>query len=184
MKMNVSKIQAAEAQLNEAIFLFFDKANPVVIETLIGAVMGILIPLGRKNNIEAPLHNADRIKPEYKKMWIKKMLEAQNFFKHGAHDTKGVLSYTTDVLPYRIYEACYLFRHLSSDKCLKYRQSSSAIMYEVWVWLKYPHLLKDSSETHNFLRDSGMPQGLNADDFEFWRRFADMHRIREIRNKE
>ncbi|GAG21013.1 unnamed protein product, partial [marine sediment metagenome] len=65
VKIKVSKIQAAEIQLNEAIFLFFDHVNPMVIETLIGAVMGVLRPLGKKHGIKAQIHDSDKIKSEY-----------------------------------------------------------------------------------------------------------------------
>jgi hypothetical protein len=178
MKINVSKIQVAEMQLNEAIFLFFDRANPIVIETLIGAVIGVLMPLGKKYGIKAPFHDSDKIKPEYKKVWINKLREAQNFSKHADHDLGTVLSYETDIFPFRIIEACYLFRHISSDKCLKYKQSQSAIMYEIWFWLKYPYLLKDPVETNKSLQAVGVPINFNVDDFETLKLLADRYRIK------
>lgn len=178
MKIKVSKIQSAEMQLNEAIFLFFDKANPIVIETLIGAVIGLLIPLGKEYGVEAPLHDSDIIKPEYKKLWISTLRKAQNFFKHADNDPGDVLSYENAILPFRIFEACHLFRHIASNKCLKYRQSQSTIMFEMWFWLKYPHLLKDPAETDKFLQATGMPRSFDIDDFETMKSLADKYRIK------
>lgn len=178
MKSKVSKIKAAETQLNEAIFLFFDKANPIVIETLIGAVLGILVPLGKKYGIQAPIYDSDIIKPEYKDLWIKHIHKAQNFFKHSNTDSEAVLSYETDVLPFRIFEACHLFRHISSEKCLKYKQSYSAIMYEIWFWFKYPHLLKAPIQTNKVLKDCGIPGNLDVDDLEIFKLLAGRYRIK------
>lgn len=183
MKINISKIEAAEIQLNEAIFLFFDNANPVVIETLIGAVMGILRPLGIKYGIQAPIHDTDMIKPEHKKRWIKDYLhKAQNFCKHSDKDPKAILSYETDLLPSCILEACYLFRHLSSDKCLKYRQSQSAIMYETWFGFRYPESLKDSVKFNKVLKDAASKlNSFSFDDFnsfEIMKLTADHFRIK------
>ena len=178
MKVNYSKIKVAEMQLNEAIFLFFDKSAAIVIETLIGAVLGVLIPLGKKYGIEAPFHDSDRIKPEYKKLWINTIRKAQNFSKHADNDLEEVLSYETDVLPFRIIEACYLFRHLASNKCLKYRQSKSAIMFEIWYQLKYPQFLKEPVENNKFFQDTGILKNLNVNDFETLKLIADKFRIK------
>ncbi|MFA4981349.1 MAG: hypothetical protein WC592_02630 [Candidatus Omnitrophota bacterium] len=178
MKIKISKIQAAEAQLNEAIFLFFDEANPVVIETLIGAVIGILRPIGKKYGIQAPSHDSDKIKPEYKKLWIDTLHKAQNFFKHADNDSDDILSYENDILPFCIVEACHLFRYVASDKCLKYRQSQPALLFEIWFWLKYPHLLKDLAETEKFLQAVGMPKSFSVDDFEVLKMLADKYRIK------
>jgi hypothetical protein len=179
MKINFSKIEAAEIQLNEAIFLFFDNANPMVIETLIGAVIGVLRPLGKKYGIKAPIHDSDIIKSEFKNKWIKDYLhKAQNFCKHADNDQEASLFYETDTLPIHIFEACHLFRHLSSNKCLKYRQSKSAIMYELWFGLKYPKLLKDPVEFNKFLQTTGMPGNFKVDNFEMMRLIADTCRIK------
>jgi len=178
MKITISKIQAAEMQLNEAIFLFFDKTNPVVIEILIGAVIGVLRPIGKKYDIIAILHDSDIIKPEYKSFWISTIRKAQNFSKHADDDSVAVLSYEDDALPFRIIEACYLFRHIASDKCLKYRQSQSALMFEIWFWLKYPHLLKDLAKTKKFLQAAGMPKSFDVNNFEMLKMLADKHRIK------
>jgi hypothetical protein len=178
MKIDISKIQVAEIQLNEAIFLFFDKSSPIVIETLIGAVLGVLIPLGKEYGIRAPLHDSDMIKSEYKKLWINTIRKAQNFSKHADNDLGKVLSYETNTLPFRIIEACYLFRHIASNKCLKYRQSPSAIMFEIWFQLKNPHLLKEPVETNKFFQGMDIPKIFNIDDFETLKLVADRFRIK------
>ncbi len=157
---------------------FFDKANPIVIETLIGAVIGVLMPLGKKYGIEAPFQDSDIIKPEYKGLWIRTIRKAQNFSKHADKDLGIVLSYETNTLPFRIIEACYLFRHIASNKCLKYRQSQSAIMFEIWFQLKYPHLLKEPVETNKLFQSTGILKSFNIDDFEVLKLLADKSRIK------
>jgi len=157
LKIKFNKIQVAEIQLNEAIFLFFDNAHPLIVETLIGAVVGVLRPLGKKYGINAPAHDWDGIKPEYKKTWINDYLhKAQNFCKHADNDLDEILEYEIEGLPYSIYEACYLYRHIASDKALKYRQSSAALLFELWLMAERPHLLKSVEAFNQLLKSTGM----------------------------
>lgn len=165
--------------LNEAIYLFFGSAHPAVTETLIGAAMGVLRPLGKQYGLKAVLYDSDRIKPEYRKKWIEKHLhKVQNFSKHADRDLMEILSYETEVLHFRIFEACDLYRHISAEKNLNYRQSQSAIMYETWFCLKYPELLKDPVEFDSFLKNIGIPSNFSINDFESLRLVAEHHRIR------
>ena len=77
MKIKLSKIEVAEIQLNEAIYLFFDKAHPIIIETLIGATLGILRDIGKTKGVPAPFHDSDKIKEEHKGTWISHIHKAQ-----------------------------------------------------------------------------------------------------------
>lgn len=181
VKVILNKIEAAEIQLNEAIFLFFDNAHPIVIETLIGAVVGVLRPLGKEYGIKAPLHDSDLIKPEFKREWIWKYLhKVQNFCKHSDRDYEAILSYEADVLPIYIYEACHLYGHLSSEKCINCRQSKAVTLYQIWFWLKYPQLLKDPMETKESLRIAGLPKSFRVDDFELLGLTANKCRIKRV----
>jgi len=179
MKIKLSKIKVAEIQLNEAIYLFFDQAHHIAIETLIGATLGVLRDLGKDNGLVAPFHDSDRIKPEYKGEWISTLHKAQNFSKHANRDPKETLEYETRTLPYVIYEACHLYRHLASNKHLKHNQSQSAILYEIWFAHKYPHLLKDKEEYFNLMKIFGLTDNFSVGDFEMFKLISEKHRIRE-----
>jgi hypothetical protein len=179
MKIKLSKIQVAEIQLNEAIYLYFSNAHPIVVETLIGAVAGILRPLGRKYGIKAPIHDSDIIKPEYKKEWIGKYLhKAQNFCKHSANDSNDILEYEAKVLPFSIYEACYLYRWVASNKGLKYRQSSSGLLFEMWFQLHYPELVKDHEKMEQLFIITGINIKRYLNDISMVQEVAEKYRIK------
>lgn len=177
-EFKINKIEAAEVQLNEAVHLFFNKTNPLVIETLIGATIGILRSLAKKHGIESPLHDAITIKEEYRGLWIKDYLhKAQNYLKHADSDSEEALMYKPSALPFHIYEACHLFRYLASDKYLKYHQSIPALAYETWFGLKYPDLLNNQDEFERFNKLLGMPESFTSDNFELLCDIASKYRV-------
>ena len=177
MKKSVSKIQVAEIQLNDAIYLFFSQANPLVVETLIGATIGVLRALGKKLGVDAPLHDSDIIRSDKKRIWINHLHKAQNFCKHAENDSGDTLIYETEMVTFHIFEACYLFRHLSSNNHLKYHQSTPAILYELWFSMKYPKFLKNPNEFYSFWCEMGLPESFNPDDWEMLKLVAERHRI-------
>ena len=93
MKINVSKIGAARSQLIEALRLFFEQRDPVLIHTLVGASLQILHDhiddVGIVWDEILFLHkDTIYIKDEYPKEWRVKVNEARNFFKHADRDLK------------------------------------------------------------------------------------------------
>jgi hypothetical protein len=52
-----------------------------------------------------------------------------------------------------LLEACHLYRHLASDKFLKFHQCPAALLYELWFGLAYPHLLKKDEIIHPLLAE-------------------------------
>lgn len=177
MKIKLSKIETAEIQLNEAVYLFFSQAHPVVIETLVGATIGILRDVGKTRGVTAPLHDSDKIKPEYKNVWISHLRKAQNFAKHADRDPEEILEYETKALPFRIYEACHLYRHLASNLHLKHKQSNSAILFEIWFAHKYPHLLNDTKGYFTLLKSLGLTEKFSTDNYEMFRLITEKYRI-------
>ncbi len=158
--------------------MFFDKANPIVIETLIGATIGILRPLGKNLGVNAPFHDSDMIRPDKMKIWIDHLHKAQNFCKHADDDLGDILQYETEIVRFCIFEACHLFRHLSSDKHLKYHQSFPGNLYVLWFSMKYPELLKDPKKFHSFLSDIGLPKNFDPDNWEILKIIAEKFRIK------
>jgi hypothetical protein len=177
MKIKLTKIEIAEVQLNEAIYLFFSKAHPIIIETLTGATLGVLLGLAEQRRVHAPLHDSDRIKPEYKKIWLQYIRKAQNFSKHADKDPEDILEWETTSVHFSLFEVCHLYRHLASDLHLKHRQSSPAILFEIWFGHKYPNLLLDKEEYLSFLRSAGLPDNFSTEDYELLKLAVKPYRI-------
>jgi hypothetical protein len=80
--VEVKRIDAASAQLDTAIHLYFTTDDKISIHTLLYAVIGILNPILKAKG-GPDLLLADRINPEYRDSWLALVKEGANFFKHG-----------------------------------------------------------------------------------------------------
>ena len=84
MELFISKLDAARRQLESAIFLYFNEADPVSIHTLTAAAYNILKDLSAKRIGSAMFVKGlilNFIKEEYRDEMHKKIYEAENFFK-------------------------------------------------------------------------------------------------------
>ena len=167
-KRVLTKIEVAEAQLKCAITLFFSKADPIPIETLVGAASGVLRGLAKRHGVQAILHENDLINPERKSEWITTLHKEQNYFKHADNDSDQVLEYNPVGFTYLLLEACHLYSHLASDKFLKHHQCYECIVYQTWFSLAHPHLLKDPKEWHAFIGHH--LEGIEASDLDFFKK--------------
>jgi hypothetical protein len=82
----VTKLDAVRRQLNTAIRLWFEDADPVSIHTLASAAHDILHQLFKKRGLTGLLFDADIVVPEYRREWIEAITKHYNFFKHGRKD--------------------------------------------------------------------------------------------------
>lgn len=140
--MKYTKIRTAEVQLECAVRLLFSGSDPIPIETLCGAAIGVLRPLAKLHGIQSPLHDSDWIKDEYRTYWVNKLHEAQNFSKHADKDTTATLEYDPAVVPIRIAEAGYLYKMLSYPARMNYAVGKFITVFDLWLSLKYPNLIK------------------------------------------
>ena len=92
----LSKLNVASRQLETAITLYFQEADPVSIHTLACAAHEIIETLNAKNGGEPTIRQQfrDDIKPEYVKLFFKKLDSARNFFKHADRDPDDVIEFS------------------------------------------------------------------------------------------
>src|SRR5271163_1574815 len=101
MSINISKLDAAKRQLDSALTLYFRYGDPVSTYTLTAAAHQILMDLGKQDGVESIVksHGVKAIKEEFQKEYLKKINEAENFFKHADRDPNELLDFnpeTTD----------------------------------------------------------------------------------------
>lgn len=109
MKQKLTKLECAERQLAEAIVLYFERRHPVAIHTLAAAAHQIIFDLCRKKGIEGSLlKSCLYIRPEKKKMWLQKISEAENFFKHADRDPDAAIEFNPATTTYFIVDALEL----------------------------------------------------------------------------
>ncbi|WP_211465676.1 hypothetical protein [Collimonas silvisoli] len=86
----ISKIEAAERNLKEAIRLFFEGRDAVAIHTLASAAQSVLRDIAQHRGLEhtSILHDNPLIATDSatKKRWIKAINAPRNFFKHADKD--------------------------------------------------------------------------------------------------
>jgi hypothetical protein len=86
-KLIVSKIEAAQRQLNTAIELWFHDGDEVSVHTLAAAAYQIIHDIKIHRKIDRDLlYDARLVRDEYRGEWIAAMKRAQNFFKHADRD--------------------------------------------------------------------------------------------------
>ena len=137
-----TKLQAAKAQLQTAVRVFFEDSDPLSVETLCATVLGILHPLAEQHGVKGLLNNPDLIPREMESIWYKKLHEVPNFLKHADRDWDTTMEYNEAVLPYRLFEATALY-----DKLTKVIEGASkserfVVIYQFWFGIAYPHLVK------------------------------------------
>jgi len=141
-KIRYTKMQAAEIQLVTALRLFFEDVDPRPVETLCGAVLGILHPLGEKHGITGMLNDPEMIPPGLEKLWFRRLNEVPNFLKHADKDWDSTMEYDTAALPFRLFEAVALFDRIDARVFKARKKKRFAVVYNFWFGITYPHLVK------------------------------------------
>ena len=162
----ITKLEAAERQINEAIRLFFERRDIVAVHTLAAASDQVLSDLCVANGIESQLrHYADFIRDEARPEWFRLLRQAENFFKHANRDPGGTLDFNTQQTMWVLFDATYLYLRLTND--LTYE----AGVFLCWFFLKEPDLLRDCPFKQYLVKLSGSTN-VSADDFAFFARLV------------
>ena len=84
----ISKLDGARRHLDEAIKLFFEDRDPLVVHTLAAAAQGTLRDVAKATGAErlSILHDHPGIPAEHRKTWINSINAPRNFFKHADKD--------------------------------------------------------------------------------------------------
>ncbi len=92
--IHISKLQAAQRQLDAAIRLLFDDGDPVAVHTLVGAASVIITDLIEKHH---PDKSWDKFAQEANKItaseYFQVMRKPQNFLKHARNDAEATLDF-------------------------------------------------------------------------------------------
>jgi len=146
----LTKLDAAKRQLETAVRLYFNDADPVSIHTLVCASHEILTNLNEKRGNSPTIISDNLIKEPYKKMVRDKIREAKNFFKHADKDPDGVLKFYPAVNDFFLLDSCETYEILTGEKVPHF------IIFRGWFNSRYPDILNtESSEiVRNEFRDN------------------------------
>jgi hypothetical protein len=154
----ISKLDGAKRHLDEAIKLFFEERDPLVIHTLAAAAQGTLRDIARATGAShlSILHDNPTIPAEHQRTWVNAINAPRNFFKHADKDCDGVLEfYDSDNID-TLLDAVLLYGTLSQEPL------SSANVYMGWFTTKNPEMRGAISD--NQIGDYCVRNGISPDD--------------------
>lgn len=159
MKIRVTKIGAARAQLNEAIALFFEERDPISIHTLIGASLEVLNdhfsdPREVWNNGLMFHYHSVFIKEERRSEAYAKVNEARNFFKHADRDLKkGIdsIEFEPNVNEFFIFGAIQCLEAVEKKLGLVEKRSEEINTFIGWFMARYSEYFHP--EVQNYVKD-------------------------------
>lgn len=82
----VSKVDVATRQIREAVFLFFEQRDIIVIHTVIAAAHQILFDLGKHAGISSVVKDTAALKDDEVQAFLHDVNYPYNFFKHADRD--------------------------------------------------------------------------------------------------
>lgn len=158
----ITKLAAAERQMNEAIRLFFERRDIVSMHTLAAASDQVLSDVCVAKGIESQLrHDAYFIREEAHKKWFRALTQAENFFKHAERDPGGTLDFNTEQTMWVLFDATCLYWRLTND------YTHEARVFLCWFFLRKPDLLHDFPFKQSLVNLSDSTN-VSADDFAFF----------------
>lgn len=132
-----SKLDAALAQLHEAIFMYFNERDPLATHTLVAAAHQILSDLYGPSLVERSLK--EHLGPELARETIEAIRYYQNFLKHADWDPDRILDFDPSVTEY-LLQCCALIyvEHVDSNA----ERSPNINTYQSWFMVHHPTLFK------------------------------------------
>jgi len=103
--IHITKLDAALRQLETAIVLWFDSADPISIHTLICAAYQILYDINKHQDVLFMIPDSPMIKPEQQREWKRILKAASNFMKHAENDPTGTLSFKPEFNEFILFDA-------------------------------------------------------------------------------
>lgn len=146
-KIKVSKLDAAKRQLETAIRLYFNDADPVSIHTLAGAAHNILNDLNKKYGGNPMIISDFLIKDEFKKKIKQQINKAKNHFKHADKDPDTTIDFAPKVNEFFLFDACEKYMELTSENVPYF------IIFRGWFAYKYPDILKFPNDHNEIIKE-------------------------------
>lgn len=133
---SVSKLDAAKRHIEEAIRLFFENRDALVIHTIAAAAQGTLRDIARAEGAErlSMLHDHPHIRPEHRAAWIRALNSPRNFFKHADNDPKGTLQFDESLNVSLLLDAVILYGTVTKAYL------SAASVFMGWFTTKHPEM--------------------------------------------
>ncbi len=140
-EIRVTKIEAAQRQIDVAIRLLFANEDPVAIHTLASAAFRVLRDVAEsKGSVKMHQFIKSQIIPGKEKMFWKAIGKSANFFKHAEHDAERMLEgFHEEVNDFMLFFACIYYDELGHSP------SAEMNSLKIWFLTSHPELRQSSS---------------------------------------
>lgn len=170
--LEISKLEAAERQLDQAIRLFFQREDEVSIHTLASAAYQVITDICKHKKIDRELEDSIILdKFGVKKQILTTLRKPQNFFKHADKDHADTVTLNP------MMTALFLFASANYLLLLREKESVECEMFRCWFFLKEKdseHKTPDIEQWLNSL--SSLP---DPSDYESFYEFIKLTRMQE-----
>lgn len=170
MALTLTKLEAAERQLKEAIGMFFERRDSVAIHTLVFASHQVLYDLcassENSSSLQYSLRDYKYIPEDQRQDWYRLLNSPANFFKHADRDPDAELTFDSKMTEAFLLDATFLYQGLTGDLFHEGK------VYRAWFFLKYPQALVESEFSNVF--DSLRNKFIDPNDFTFMRSMLDL----------
>jgi hypothetical protein len=171
-EIEITKIDALQRQLSEAVLLFFEGRDPVAVHTLTSAACQIATDIARSKGLRAPLRDIEFLEGRRKQAWVRALKSTENFFKHADKDPEATFSFHPVITPLFMAEAIAVLWQLGVECTVEIE------VYQIWFLQKYGKYYSHIRETEVFQHFD--IKGTNLDDLHFFRMIID--KLRAERN--
>lgn len=134
--ISTNKLDAAKAQLVQAILNLFQGGDLIAVHALASGARQILNDLCIASNISRDIEDSEEYKSLSKPIQneISKRTRApQNFIKHADKDPDQSITFNPKLTELIIHDACQLYRSLTSSLF------HEGTVYQAWMYKKYPN---------------------------------------------
>lgn len=134
--MKISKLDAARRQLETAIRLYFNDADPVSVHTLARASHAILNKLYKKFSRKSMAAGGLVIKDKFKKEIRAVINRANRHFKYIDNNAEAVIDFNPHINEFYLLDACEKYMELTSEHVPYF------ILFRGWFVYKHPRIFK------------------------------------------
>lgn len=143
--IHLSKIDIAKRQLETAITLYFQRADPVSIHTLAAAAYDVLHDVCKSRGGKSIIKNTEMIRKGKNRAYLKEVNEAQNFFKHADRDPDDLHEFKPGQTAFFIWEACQMYRRLTTE------MPKLFFIFDMWFTVNHTHLVTNEGDRQNIV---------------------------------
>jgi hypothetical protein len=136
--VEITKLQAVKEQIDEAIWMFFNRRSAVAIHTIVGAAHQVLHDISQRN-MSMVKSKAIAEQTGKGKEWFKRLNKEYNFFKHGEEDADQVLKFDPLLHAYYLVDCVYMYRAVTGTNPKNHR------IYDSWFALSHPNAIGSES---------------------------------------